>query len=263
MRLSPGAPRGLKRVFLRVAPLLEGSWLAHPASLRGFWTQLQVYCSAQENGGRLTGARAWRSTQWHMVLGSGGGLKTVARLVDSELAVWEGKDLIVSGYDTDAEDGYQRKREGGRAGGTMSAQRRVHSETEDQATLGASPSKASSNADTIPRRTAEEDRTAEASRAERGPDGEGGAKESGGPASGGRVGPDEFVARFGFEYRRAFGYDCPDLQSAAFAVAPNFGELRLAERFDEIPRYIEQAGEQANLPNLLGWLREARQHGAP
>jgi hypothetical protein len=189
MRRSLGAPVGLKRVFLRTSVLQEASWLAHPAALRGYWTQLQAYCSAQENGGRLSGARAWGSQHWRMILGNGGSVRVVARLIAAGLAEWAGDDLLVSGYDTDAEDGYQRKREGGRAGGTASAQRRAQRETEDQAGLGSSPSNASSNASSIPRTTAVEDRTAEASSAERGQDGEGRAEEGGAPGGGGGGGP--------------------------------------------------------------------------
>jgi hypothetical protein len=256
MRRSLGAPVGLKRVFLRTSLLLEASWLAHPASLRGYWTQLQVYCSAQENGGRLSSVRAWGSQHWRMVLGNGGSVRVVARLIAAGLAEWAGDDLIVSGYDTDAEDGYQRKREGGRAGGTASAQRRAQREIEDQAALGPSPTNASSNAGSIPRTTAVEGRTAEASSAERGQDEDGRAKEGGAPTRAVRVGPDDFIARFGSEYRRAFRRDCPGLASAGFTVRPNFAELGLADRFDEIPEYIEQVGQQANLPGLLGWLRD-------
>jgi hypothetical protein len=197
-----------------------------------------------------------------MVLGNGGSVRVVARLVAAGLAEWAGEDLIVSGYDTDAEDGYQRKREGGRVGGTISAQRRAQRETEDQAALGPPPSNTSSNAGTTPRRTAVEDRRAEASRAEKGQEEDGGATDGKASSGGVRVGPDDFIARFRSEFRRALRYECPNEQSAAFTVAPNFAELRLADRFDEIPTYIGQAGKRASLPDLIGWLREATQNGA-
>jgi hypothetical protein len=120
-----GAPRGLKRVFLHTADLLDGAWLALPASLRGFEIQLQAYCAAQENGGRITRAKRWGTSQWLMTLGRGGNAKVVAALASAGLVEWDGDDLIVFRYDRDAEEGYQKRRENGRAGGIEAAKRRA------------------------------------------------------------------------------------------------------------------------------------------
>jgi len=141
-RISPH-PSGMKRAFLRVAHFLEGSWLALPASLRGFACQLHVYCAAQENGGRLVGARAWKSTQWRMVLGHGGSLAVVALMVERRLVEWDGDDLLLDGYDVHAEDAYRNRREAGRQGGIRSAAARLAGESGAQANSGQSPSIAS------------------------------------------------------------------------------------------------------------------------
>lgn len=170
MRRSLGQPRGMKRVFLHVAPLSEGTWLAHPAALRGLWLQLQVYCTAQENGGRIVGAKGWRSEQWHLILGAGGNLGAVGRLATAELVRWDGEDLIVLGYDTDAEVGYQRQREGGRTGGVRSAERRAERDPEGLDPQAESSSHPATPASSQGSRLAVGNGGAESSEAREGPD---------------------------------------------------------------------------------------------
>jgi len=141
VRAISAQPRGMKRAFLRVAQFLEGPWLALPASKRGFACQLHVYCAAQENGGRILGAKSWGSTQWRLVLGHGGSLSVVDGLVKATLVDWDGDDLLLNGYDVPAEDGYRRKREAGRLGGMRSAAAaRLAGDAEGQADGGPPPS---------------------------------------------------------------------------------------------------------------------------
>jgi hypothetical protein len=260
MRSDLGAPRGLKRVFLRVAPLLEGSWLALPAALRGFWAQLQVYCSAQENGGRLAGARAWGSLQWRMVLGAGGSLKAVERLVDADLAAWEGGDLVVDGYDTEAEDGYRRKRTGGQVGGMVSAQRRAQREDEARTEPVAPSSNGATNASSNGSRITVEDREAEGRSAGSGAAKAGGVASRGAGMIAGASGPDpsrsdgEAVTLFKELHYAHFGAPYVPTSADTMGMRARWPEVQPNELPERIASYFRGRPQgTVSIATFLGW----------
>lgn len=277
MRPLTGAPRGMKRVFLQVAPLLEGTWLALPASLRGFWLQLQAYASAQENGGRIAGAKSWRSPQWLMTLGAGGKPATITALVSEGLARWDGDDLVIVGYDLDAQAGYQRRRESGRQGGQVSAQRRAQREAEGGAVPGPVLSKPSSGPDGNAEGSAVENGAAEASTAgtgagESGPVPWGMAAGSPDPSLSGvptsyeegasavdsmpfkiPENSDQAIGLFVRRYEHQFGVVYEPDAADTMGMRAHWGELEAAELSERISSYLKQDPAGASVTGFLGW----------
>ena len=88
---------------------------------RATWFCVLAYCADQENGGTLSGAKAWKDRQWQQLCGV-----TLAEVnAASPLLSWNGDDLLVWSYPTSAEAVLTAKREGGRKGGLTSAKSRL------------------------------------------------------------------------------------------------------------------------------------------
>jgi len=88
----------------------------------GIWTYLMSYCAAQENGGRIEGARNRKDAFFDRSL-------KVSRTIleqESQLWAWEKEDLVVSFYSIEAEQNYQKKREHGQRGGKKKAENLAH-----------------------------------------------------------------------------------------------------------------------------------------
>lgn len=87
------------------------------------WLKLLHYCCLQENGGRLTGAKAFDDRKWLRMANV-----TKEEVQDGDrLWRWRGEDLLVSFYPSDKELIVKRNREVGAKGGKASGQsRREH-----------------------------------------------------------------------------------------------------------------------------------------
>lgn len=89
-------------------------------SVRGTWISLLAYCCAQENGGRIVGAREWPAAAWPQLCRVQA--KSVA--ADSLLWQWDGADLVVRYYPAKSAERCAANRENGRKGGLRSGEAR-------------------------------------------------------------------------------------------------------------------------------------------
>lgn len=80
---------------------------------RATWLCLQKYAISQENGGKISNCREWKSRTWQQIA------KITRREVmrKSRLWRWDGDDLIILYYPKRQEDAVKAKREAGRRGG--------------------------------------------------------------------------------------------------------------------------------------------------
>jgi hypothetical protein len=87
---------------------------------RATWLNLMGYCSEQENGGAIDGAKDWKDRRWMQTCGV-----TLAEVESSsDLWRWEGDCLIVWNYPVTKENEVRAKREGGKLGGKASGEAR-------------------------------------------------------------------------------------------------------------------------------------------
>ena len=89
----------------------------------GIWIRLLLQCGKVENGGRITGARLWKSCEWIRVVG----------ITDEEVhreapGLWKfvGDDLVVEGYPIDQELKVKANRLKGKLGGRPAEQKKPH-----------------------------------------------------------------------------------------------------------------------------------------
>lgn len=68
------------------------------------WFALFVYCSDMENGGVIKGCKGWTLKEWKSEIG-----KRIPQEDAAELWHWEGDDLVVEGYNIEAEKTYKQK----------------------------------------------------------------------------------------------------------------------------------------------------------
>ncbi len=81
---------------------------------RGACVSLLDFCFREENRGRITGCIDWKTDAWRAAANiSAADLRNV---LESGLCVWEGKDLLVDGYDLHGQDKLEVKRAQGDAG---------------------------------------------------------------------------------------------------------------------------------------------------
>ena len=121
------------------SPQYVGSDPVHRAT----WLNLSAYCASQENGGTIEDCRDWKCRRWQQTCGV-----TKAEVEDTcELWGFEGRSLVIWGYDSDKEIEVAAKRKGGKTGGL----KRAENERSRQAELAASSS-ASSSASTEEKR---------------------------------------------------------------------------------------------------------------
>jgi hypothetical protein len=114
----------VKKTFLVNGYIRSAQFLAKPAALRGVWLALQAYVSEREAGGVVYGAASFTGASWAALTGKGGGRRMVDKMIAEELAVWDGANLVLCGYDLEGEQRYRDKIEAGRKGGTVSGDRR-------------------------------------------------------------------------------------------------------------------------------------------
>ncbi len=88
---------------------------------RATWLCVSIWCAAQENGGRIAGARDWGSRQWQQTCGVTKPEIHAAPL----LLTWEGDDLIVWRYPLGHQVEVHARREAGRIGGHRTAMLRA------------------------------------------------------------------------------------------------------------------------------------------
>jgi hypothetical protein len=95
----------------------------------GAWVYLMSYCAAQENGGRVEGAKGRRDAFFDRSL-------KVSRTIleqESQLWTWTEEDLLVHFYSLEAEQNYQKKRESGQRGGKKKAENLAHAKAHAKA----------------------------------------------------------------------------------------------------------------------------------
>ncbi|MFP6857386.1 MAG: hypothetical protein VCA73_08950 [Roseibacillus sp.] len=95
----------------------------------GAWVYLMSYCAAQENGGRVEGAKGRKDAFFDRSL-------KVSRTIleqESQLWTWTEEDLLVHFYSLEAEQSYQKKRESGQRGGKKKAENLAHAKAHAKA----------------------------------------------------------------------------------------------------------------------------------
>ena len=100
-------------INLHTATLDSERFLGSNALAQVTWLKLLRFCTGQENGGRIVGARLWPFRRWLNVVR----VSRAEVFADTLLWVWEGDDLLLEFYPTHKEELVQRNREAGRAGG--------------------------------------------------------------------------------------------------------------------------------------------------
>ena len=87
---------------------------------RATWLNLLGYCSEQENGGVIDGAKDWKDRRWMQTCGV-----TLSEVASpSELWAWAGDSLVLWNYPVTKEQEVKAKRQGGKAGGKASGEAR-------------------------------------------------------------------------------------------------------------------------------------------
>lgn len=81
----------------------------HGGLLVGWYHLLCLYCAEQVNGGIIQDCKSWTTKQWMFRVGLDGCPKDVPGLFH-----WDGDDLIVEGYNVEAEEKALSKRRGGK-----------------------------------------------------------------------------------------------------------------------------------------------------
>lgn len=76
-------------------------WLAIDPAIRAAWLTLLGYCGQRDNGGVIKGARTWRKTDWDRLAGCSA--RVAEGICSAGLGTWQGDDLAVSHYPSDAE----------------------------------------------------------------------------------------------------------------------------------------------------------------
>jgi hypothetical protein len=93
---------------------------------RATWLNLLGYCSEQENGGVIGGAKDWKDRRWMQTCGVT--LSEVAAA--SELWAWEGDSLVLWNYPVTKEHEVRAKRDAGKRGGKASGEARREAQLE-------------------------------------------------------------------------------------------------------------------------------------
>lgn len=113
-------------------PTLFAEVVAAEPIARATWMMVNAYCSSQENGGRIVGARSWKDRRWQQACAV-----TLQEVEDSApLLTWDGDDLLVSHYDLDAEANVRKNRKLGRRGGKKKTPKKVAAAQENGAKGG-------------------------------------------------------------------------------------------------------------------------------
>lgn len=91
---------------LEVSVIRRPEYVACDPVARATWLNVLAYCVEQENGGRVTGAKAWRDRQWQQTCG------VMAREVSqaAPLLKFQGSDLVVLFYPSEKQREIEAKR---------------------------------------------------------------------------------------------------------------------------------------------------------
>jgi hypothetical protein len=246
----------VNKTFLVNAFLGSAEFLGAPPAARGHWLGLQRYCSERENGGVLQGARALSAKQWSMVIGAGGGIQAINRLIGVGLAKWAGDHLVVSGYDLESERSYQDRRvrasAGGRAKAARSQERR--DQFDEHGSAGVTSSGSNSGATASGSADQREDaegwgRDGEAER--RG--GKTRTEKGSAPASV-PTNPDQMVELFRSRHKLHLGAEYRPTAVDTMAARNRWEDLEPTELPERIDTYIrtEERG-QSSISGFLGW----------
>jgi hypothetical protein len=252
--VSQGAT--VNRTFLVNADLRSASFLATSASARGHWIALQAYCSERENSGILKGAKAFSPTEWTMTLGRGGGLGAVDRLVTAGLAMWEGNDLHLTGYDLASERRYQERRahaaESGRVKAARDREKRERGEAGDFRDVGSGNSSASGIARATGNQSEESESLGRVREATKGTASRR-SVESSGPPSAPRD-SDEGVKLFGVLYEKETGLPYRPNPIDTMAMRLRWSEVEPDELPERMAAFLGSPGEEAaTVPGFLSW----------
>lgn len=89
----------------------------------GIWIKILLYCGDIENGGRIKGARLWKSCEWPRVVGP-----SEEEIHREAPGLWKfvGDDLVVEGYPSDQEKKVKANRENGKLGGRPATPKKPH-----------------------------------------------------------------------------------------------------------------------------------------
>lgn len=110
-------------VNLKVSTLRHPDYVGCEPVQRATWLNVLTFCTEQENGGRIEGARAWKDRQWQQTCG------VMLSEVNSAapLLTWEGEALIVWQYPVEKQQEVIERREvakeNGKLGGRPKNQR--------------------------------------------------------------------------------------------------------------------------------------------
>lgn len=93
---------------------------------RATWLNLLGYCSEQENGGVIDGAKDWKDRRWMQTCG----VTLLEVEAESELWAWAGESLVLWNYPVTKEQEVRAKRNAGKRGGKASGEARREAQLE-------------------------------------------------------------------------------------------------------------------------------------
>ncbi|GEM_PF-5804800 len=88
------------------------AYTSAPDDVVGIHARLLIYACRLEAGGKILDCRRWDDAAW--MRGPGVTKSKIARVVAAKLAAWNGRDLLVGGYDLPSEHAVKTKRENGK-----------------------------------------------------------------------------------------------------------------------------------------------------
>lgn len=121
---------GVNWVNLRVSTLRHPDYIGCEPVARAAWLNVLTFCTEQENGGRIEGARAWKDRQWQQTCG------VMLSEVDAAapLLTWDGDALVVWQYPIDKQKEVSEKREVAKANGKLGGRPKNQRETNEKPT---------------------------------------------------------------------------------------------------------------------------------
>lgn len=91
---------------LNTERMLSPEWLRIPPAVRAHFISIEMYCAWRSNGGVIKNAQSWSKRDWDRAVAIP---KTQIKVLEAHgLLSWEGPDLIVTGYDSEAEERARR-----------------------------------------------------------------------------------------------------------------------------------------------------------
>lgn len=107
-------------INIQTSFLRSPEFMSATSSQQSAWLKLLGYCSDQENGGVIKGAKQWQAMQWCYAC-----CVTFEEVsTSSPLWKWSGDDFILHAYPKSKEDEVRAKRDSGKRGGKHSGKAR-------------------------------------------------------------------------------------------------------------------------------------------